>query len=122
MEMSFQSWQEMKAALRDVLEEELGTGRCNMARKWDGGKLILKPCDDSMQPREIPMEFFFKKITSVREKLRVLEQKINNHDTLSYEDKAEFQTLITRAYGSLTTFNIMFRDEKDRFSGQKSEE
>ncbi len=122
MEMSYQSWQEMKAALRDVLEEELGTGRCNMARKWDGGKLIMKPCDDSMQPREIPMEAFFKKITSVREKLRVLEQKLNNHDTLSYEDKAEFQTLITRAYGSLTTFNILFREEKDRFSGQKSDD
>ena len=122
MELSHESWQEMKAALRDVLEEELGTGRCNIARKWDGGKLILKPCDDAMQPREIPMEIFFKKITSVREKLRVLEQKLNNHDRLSYEDKTEFQTLITRAYGSLTTFNILFRDEKDRFSGQKSDD
>ena len=122
MEMSYQSWQEMKAALRDVLEEEMGTGRCNMARKWDGGMLIMKPCDASMQPKEIPMEAFFKKITSVREKLRVLEQKINNHDGLCYEDKAEFQTLITRAYGSLTTFNVLFREEKDRFAGQKSEE
>jgi hypothetical protein len=122
MELSFQSWQEMKAALREVFEEELGAGRCSMARKWDGGKLILKPCDDAMQPKEIPMDMFFKKITSVREKLRVLEQKLNNHAGLSYEDKAEFQTLITRAYGSLTTFNILFRDEKDRFSGQKSED
>jgi hypothetical protein len=122
MELSHESWQEMKAALRDVLEEELGTGRCNLARKWDGGKLILKPCDDAMQAKEIPLEIFFKKITSVREKLRVLEQKLNNHDRLSHEDKAELQTLITRAYGSLTTFNILFRDEKDRFSGQKSED
>ena len=122
MEMSHQSWQEMKAALRDVLEEELGTGRCNIARKWAGGKLILKPCDDSMQSKEIPLEVFFKKLTSVREKLRVLEQKLNNHEGLSYEEKAELQTLITRAYGSLTTFNMMFRDDQDRFSGQKSED
>jgi len=122
MDMSFESWQEMKAALREVLEEELGMGRCNMARRWEGGKLVLKPCDDSMQAREIPMEAFFKKLTSVREKLRVLEQKINNHDRLSFEDKTEFQTLITRSYGSLTTFNLLFRDEKDRFSGQKTDE
>ena len=122
MELSFESWQEMKAALREVLEEEMGAGRCNIARKWEGGKLILKPCDEAMQSKEIPMEVFFKKITSVREKLRVLEQKINNHDRLSYEDKVEFQTQITRAYGSLTTFNLLFRDEKDRFSGQKTED
>ena len=122
MELSFQSWQEMKAALRDVLEEELGTGRCTIARKWEGGTLILKPCDDSMQSKEIPLEVFFKKITSVREKLRVLEQKLNNNESLSCEEKAEFQTLITRAYGSLTTFNVLFREEKDRFSGQKSDD
>ena len=122
MEMSSQDWREMKAALRDVLEEELGFGRCNIARKWDGGKIILKPSDDSMQSKEIPIDVFFKKITSVREKLRVLEQKLNNNNSLSHEEKAEYQTLITRAYGSLTTFNLLFRDDKDRFSGQRSEE
>ena len=85
------------------------------------GTLILKPCD-SAQPKEIPLDVFFKKITSVREKLRVLEQKLNNNESLSWEEKTEFQTLITRAYGSLTTFNILFREEKDRFTGQKSDD
>ena len=122
MELSYQSWQEMKAALREVLEEELGMVDYKIARKWEGGKLILKPCDDSMQSKEIPLEVFFKKITAVREKLRVLEQKLNNNKTLSNAEKAEYQTLITRAYGSLTTFNFLFRDERDRFSGQKSED
>ena len=122
MELSFEAWQEMKAALREVLEEELGTGRYNIARKWAGGTMILKPCDVAVQAREIPLETFFKKITSVREKLRVLEQKLNNSDSLTHEEKAEFQTLITRAYGSLTTFNLLFREERDRFTGQKSEE
>ena len=65
-------------------------------------------------------ETFLKKITSVREKLRVLEQKINNHPRLSDVERAEMQMLITRAYGSLTTFNILFRDEEDRFEGIKS--
>lgn len=122
MELSYESWQEMKAALREVLEEELGLVDYKIARKWEGGKLILKPCDESMQSKEVPMEAFFKKVTAVREKLRVLEQKLNNNKSLSYEEKTEYQTLITRAYGSLTTFNFLFRDERDRFSGQKSEE
>lgn len=119
MEMSMQSWQELKTALREVLAEELGMGRCAIARKWEGGMMVLKPRDPALQSKEIPLEIVFKKITSVREKLRVLEQKINSHEALSHADKAEFQALITRAYGSLTTFNLLFRDEEDRFTGQK---
>ena len=68
------------------------------------------------------MAQFFKKITSVREKLRVLEQKINNHPRLAPEDKAEFQQLITRTYGSLTTFNFLFKEEQDKFVGVKTED
>lgn len=112
-------WQIAKAALREVLEDEWGVGRCRIALKWSGGTVVLKPPDDALQVKEIPMEAFFKKITAVREKLRVLEQKLNNHPTLSYEDKLEFQQLISRAYGSLTTFNVLFRDEEDRFVGMK---
>jgi hypothetical protein len=113
------TWEEMKAALREVLEEETGAGRCVMASKWDGGKMVLRPFDPSLQSKEIPLNVFFKKITSVRERLRVLEQKVNNHPSLSPEDKLEFQQLITRAYGSLTTFNILFKQEEDRFAGMK---
>jgi hypothetical protein len=116
------SWDEIKEALRDVLQEEIGGGHLRIAPRWDGGKLILKPFDPSLQPKEVPLNAFFKKITSVREKLRVLEQKINNHPALTSEDKIEMQQLITRAYGSLTTFNVLFRDEEDRFSGMKETE
>lgn len=122
MELSQQSWQEIKAALREVLEEELDTGQYKIAQKWKDGKMVLTPCDSNLQPKEISIDVVFKKITSVREKLRVLEQKINNNKTLSLEEKAEYQGLITRAYGSLTTFNLLFRDERDRFSGQRSED
>jgi len=113
------SWDDVKAAFREVLQEEIGGGHLRIAPKWDGGKLILKPFDSSLQPREVPLNAFFKKITSVREKLRVIEQKINNHPALTPEDKIEIQQLITRAYGSLTTFNVLFRDEDDRFAGMK---
>jgi len=118
MEMS---WKDVKAALREVLEEELSAGRCQIASRWDGGKVVLQPFDTTLQSREIPMATFFKKITSVREKLRVLEQKINNSPTLSLEDRLEFQQLITRVYGSLTTFNFLFRDEDDRFTGMSGQ-
>jgi len=116
------SWQSVKAALREVLEEELGCGRCEIAPRWDGGKLILQPFDSSLQAKDVPLDVFFKKITSVREKLRVLEQKLNNHPSLSNEDKLELQVLISRAYGSLTTFNVLFRDEEDKFRGVKGAE
>lgn len=112
-------WQAAKAALREVLEDEWGVGRCAIAPRWAGGTVVLKPCDESLQPKEVPIEAFFKKITAVRERLRVLEQRINNHESLSPEEKIEFQQLITRAYGSLTTFNVLFRDEEDRFVGMK---
>lgn len=111
------TWNDVKEALREVLEEEMGAGYCAIAPKWSGGKLILQPFDTSLQNKEIPLMMFFKKIVSVREKLRVLEQKINNHPALAPEDKLEFQQLITRAYGSMTTFNILFRDEEEKFKG-----
>lgn len=118
MEMT---WQAVKAALREVLEEEAGYGRYELGPRWTGGKVILQPADPSLQAREIPLDAFFKKITAVREKLRILEQKINNHPTLSPEDKAELQQQLSRAYGSLTTFNFLFKNDEDRFVGMKGE-
>lgn len=119
MEMT---WETVRELLKDVLQREMGMGRYEMAPRYEGGKLILQPFDTSQKSKEVPMEIFFKKLTSVREKLRVLEQKLNNHPTLTEMEKAEMQLYITRAYGSLTTFNILFADPEDRFTGAKGEE
>ena len=116
MELTFES---VKAAVREALLEELSIGSYEISNKWHGGKVILEPHDKTMQSKEIPMEMFFKKLTSVREKLRVIEQKTNNNPKLDAEDKLEIQQQITRAYGSLTTFNILFKNERDKFSGVK---
>jgi hypothetical protein len=119
MDLTFDS---VKAAMREVLKEEMSFGACEIAPKWHGGKVVLKPHDSMQQAREIPMEMFFKKVTSVREKLRVLEQKLNNSPSLTSEEKLECQQLVTRAYGSLTTFNVLFRNEKDKFVGMRGED
>lgn len=116
------SWQTVRAILREVLEDEMGFGKYEMTRRYQGGKLLICPADPAQSKKELPLEVFFKKITGVREKLRVLEQKINNHPKLDHEDKAELQMLITRAYGSLTTFNILFQDKEDHFEGVKGGE
>lgn len=91
-----------------------------IAEKFRGGKLILQPADENLKGKEVPIETFFHKIVMVRDRLRVLEQNINSHNKLDDQDKIDLQQYITRIYGSLTTFNILFKDEKNHFVGEKS--
>ena len=88
-----------------------------MHKRWLGGTVTLTPGKEGVQSREIPIETFIKKIIGIREKLRVLEQKINNHPKLDSADKLELQAYLTRSYGSLTTFNALFADKASHFVG-----
>ena len=92
-----------------------------IAPRWAGGTLIIKAAGNDIQPKEIPIDTFFHKIVMLRDRLRVLEQNINSNDNISDEEKVQMQQYITRAYGSLTTFNILFADKKDFFVGAKKE-
>jgi hypothetical protein len=92
-----------------------------LADRWQGGELILKPGRAGVQEKAIPLESFFHKIVLVRERLRVLEQKINSHPKLDDSDRLELQDYITRIYGSFTTFNVLFDDRTDWFVGQSAE-
>jgi len=85
--------------------------------KWTGGTMILNPGDTNLQPKEIPIKTFFHKIIMLRDRIRVMEQKINASKTLSDEEKIDLEQYISRMYGSLTTFNVLFKNPTHKFTG-----
>lgn len=110
--------EEFAQAIREALRED--EVEVPLAPRWEGGTVVLKPGDAATQSKEVPLDALFHKIVMIRDRLRVLEQKINTHEKLSDAEKVEMQQYVTRCYGSLTTFNVLFRDERDRFVGEKS--
>ena len=112
---------EFEKALKYILDRYNGLEyKVELGSKWEGGTILLKPGNPNLQAKEIPIESFFHKIVMVRDRLRVLEQNINSHAGLSDEDKVNLQQYITRIYGSLTSFNILFSNKEDYFVGSKS--
>ncbi|MCM4162872.1 MULTISPECIES: hypothetical protein [unclassified Arenibacter] len=91
-----------------------------IADKWKGGNIILKPGDANLSEKEIPMDTFFHKIVMIRDRIRVMEQKINSSNNLDDQEKVDLQQYITRIYGSLTTFNVLFKNQSDNFVGEKT--
>jgi hypothetical protein len=114
--------EELKSLIREAMDEERGGGIAPLAPKWEGGMALLKPADPALAPKELPLEALFHKVVMIRDKLRVLEQKINANPKLTDAEKVDLQAYITGCYGSLTTFNVLFRDKDDGFRGAGGKE
>jgi hypothetical protein len=112
---------EFRRVPSEVIREELGVAEVAIAGRWEGGEMILKPGKEGVQEKRIDIEALFHKIIMIRDRLRVLEQKINGHPKLGDDEKVQMQQYVTSCYGSLTTFNVLFANREDQFVGQKSD-
>lgn len=117
-ELSDMTREEFAQAIREALRDE--STPVKLAPRWEGGSVLLKPGDAETQPKEIPLDSLFHKVVMIRDRLRVLEQKINANEKMTDAEKVDLQQYVTRCYGSLTTFNLLFRDEREKFVGDKS--
>lgn len=115
------SFAEVESSLVHILKKWSDASEVvNISDKWKGGKLIMEPGDTNLQGKEMSIDSFFHKITMVRDRLRVMEQKINSSKNLDEQEKIDLQQYITRSYGSLTSFNVLFKMKSQQFVGQKS--
>jgi hypothetical protein len=140
MDISFRSEDQIKAAPTDTAGFEDGQDlferrlmeilhryqavqeNVPLGDKWQGGKLILQPGNDTLKAKEMPIEVFFHKIVMIRDRLRVLEQQLNLNAALKEEEKVNLQQYITRCYGSLTSFNVLFKNSDQQFTGEKGKD
>ena len=115
------SFYEVEKSLREILKKWSDASEIvPLADKYKGGTMILQPKDPNLSNKEIPINTFFHKIVMLRDRLRVMEQKINSSKTLDDQDKVDLQQYITRCYGSLTTFNVLFKNNSQHFKGDSS--
>lgn len=116
------SFYEVEQSLRSILKKWNGFSEIvPIADKWKGGSMVLNPGDKNLSSKEIPIDAFFHKIVMLRDRLRVMEQKINSSKNLNDQEKVDLQQYITRCYGSLTTFNVLFKNVSHQFKGETTQ-
>jgi hypothetical protein len=118
--MSSSTTDDLELLLRRIIREEAGLSAATPSEKWRGGTLVLRPGTPGLQEKSWPIETFFHKVVMLRNRLRTLEQHVNASD-LSDDTKVKLQSYITGCYGSLTSFNVLFADERDQFKGAQGQ-
>ena len=114
------SFYEVEKTLKAILKRYSDVSEIvPIADKWKGGTLVMRPGDSNLADKELPIDTFFHKIVMVRDRIRVMEQKINSSN-LDEQEKVDLQQYITRMYGSLTTFNVLFKNKSQQFVGSRS--
>ncbi len=114
---------DIEQALSNILDQRLhDTQMVPIGPRWKRGTMILKPGDATLASKEVPIETFFHKIVMVRDRLRVMEQKINANKVMTDDEKVDLQQYITAIYGSLTTFNVLFKETHHQFKGMSGKE
>ena len=114
---------DIEQALSNILDQRLHDMQLvPIGPRWKRGTMILKPGDPTLQPKEVPIDTFFHKIVMVRDRLRVMEQKINAHKGMEDDEKVDLQQYITAIYGSLTTFNVLFKEVHHQFKGMSGKD
>lgn len=122
-QIDLEGLQMTREELMELFREAAGdVGAPPLAQKWEGGTIQILPANKELQPKEVPLDSLFHKVVMIRDRLRTLEQKINGHPKLTDGEKVELQHYVTRCYGSLTTFNVLFKEKSDQFVGQKGED
>ncbi len=117
------SFSEVEDSLRELLKKWSDASEIvPIADKWRGGTMVLEPKDSNLSNKEIPINTFFHKVVMLRDRLRVMEQKINSSKNLDDQEKVDIQQYITRCYGSLTTFNVLFKNNSQQFKGDSTKE
>ncbi len=114
---------DIEEALNNILDQRLhDTQLVPIGPRWKRGNMILKPGDPTLASKEVPIDTFFHKIVMVRDRLRVMEQKINANKVMTDDEKVDLQQYITAIYGSLTTFNVLFKETHHQFKGVSTKE
>jgi len=111
--------EELRELIKEAIQDSLGIGEVELIDRFKGGTVVIQPATEGTASKAIPIDQLLRKIVMIRDNLRVLEQKINGHSKLDDADRVVLQQYITRCYGSLTTFNALFKDRADRFQGSK---
>ena len=106
----------IKRAVREVLDEYGFGAVAEIAGRWEGGEIVVRSATGA-QDHRMEVDKLFHKVVMIRDRLRVLEQKINANKTLSGAEKVDLQQYVTRCYGSLTSLNFLFKRDEDKFRG-----